>query len=93
MAGQGRLKLFSYMPLCWRHRQQQRWIPHSPPTAGISGTIDPAVLTTFLRLRPIWQQALAEELNGAILVTPTVAHTAPRLAPLQADAEGICLRQ
>ncbi|WP_273928978.1 amidase family protein [Klebsiella variicola] len=52
-----------------------------------SGTIDPAVLTTFLRLRPIWQQALAEELNGAILVTPTVAHTAPRLAPLQADAE------
>ena len=27
----------------------------------LSGTIDPAVLTSFMRLRPVWQQALAEE--------------------------------
>lgn len=56
-----------------------------------SGRIDPAVLTTFLRQRPLWQQALADELNGAVLVTPTVAHTAPRLAPLVADAEAFAV--
>ncbi|MFC6335723.1 amidase [Pseudomonas sp. CCM 7891] len=31
------------------------------------------------------QQQLAEELDGAILITPTVAHVAPALAPLEAD--------
>ncbi len=31
------------------------------------------------------QQQLIEELDGAILITPTVAHVAPALAPLEAD--------
>ena len=33
------------------------------------------------------QQQLVDELDGAILITPTVAHVAPALAPLQADDE------
>lgn len=47
---------------------------------------DPAVLTTFLTQRKQWQQALAAELDGAVLITPTVAHTAPELAPLMRDS-------
>ncbi|KAA0949748.1 MULTISPECIES: amidase [unclassified Pseudomonas] len=31
------------------------------------------------------QQQLIDELDGAILITPTVAHVAPALAPLEAD--------
>lgn len=46
---------------------------------------DPAVLSTFLAQRAQWQQALAAELDGAVLITPTVAHTAPQLAPLMQD--------
>lgn len=46
---------------------------------------DPAVLETFLTQRKSWQQALAAELDGAVLITPTVAHTAPELAPLMQD--------
>ncbi|MEJ1267903.1 hypothetical protein WDV93_13720 [Pantoea ananatis] len=46
---------------------------------------DPAVLETFLAQRKSWQQALAAELDGAVLITPTVAHTAPELAPLMQD--------
>ncbi|MBY8948112.1 amidase [Pseudomonas sp. SH10-3B] len=33
------------------------------------------------------QQQLLDELDGAILITPTVAHVAPALAPLEADDE------
>ena len=47
---------------------------------------DPAVLDTFLTQRQQWQQALAAELAGAILITPTVAHTAPELGPLMQDS-------
>ncbi len=35
--------------------------------------------------RDILRQAMSEELDGALLVTPTVAHVAPLLDPLQAD--------
>ncbi len=35
--------------------------------------------------RDILRQAMRAELDGALLVTPTVAHVAPLLAPLQAD--------
>ncbi|NWC78573.1 amidase, partial [Pseudomonas sp. P7759] len=31
------------------------------------------------------QQQLVDDLDGAILITPTVAHVAPALAPLEAD--------
>ncbi|WP_340052879.1 amidase [Pseudomonas sp. JAI120] len=33
------------------------------------------------------QQQLLDDLDGAILITPTVAHVAPALAPLEADDE------
>ena len=33
------------------------------------------------------QLQLVDELDGAVLITPTVAHVAPALAPLQADDE------
>lgn len=33
------------------------------------------------------QQQLRDELDGAVLITPTVAHVAPPLAPLEADDE------
>ena len=33
------------------------------------------------------QQQLLDALDGAILITPTVAHVAPALAPLEADDE------
>lgn len=65
--------------------------PHIRSRLEASGMIDPAILTTFLRQRPIWQRELAEELNGAILVTPTVAHTAPLLAPLLMDPGAFAL--
>lgn len=38
---------------------------------------------TQARLRP----AMAAELDGALLAMPTVPHTAPEIAPLEADAE------
>ena len=47
-----------------------------------SGHIKPAVLDSFLLQRSTWQQALAAELAGAVLITPTVAHTAPLFSPL-----------
>lgn len=48
-----------------------------------SGRLSPEVLSTFLQHRMQWQHALADELAGAVLITPTVAHTAPLLSPLQ----------
>ncbi|MCE0491851.1 amidase [Pantoea sp. Mb-10] len=51
-----------------------------------SGRLSPTVLSTFLQHRMQWQRALANELAGAVLITPTVAHTAPLLSPLH-DAE------
>jgi len=51
-----------------------------------SGRINPSTLSRFLTQRSAWQNAMRAELNGSILITPTVAHTAPRLAPLEADA-------
>jgi aspartyl-tRNA(Asn)/glutamyl-tRNA(Gln) amidotransferase subunit A len=47
-----------------------------------SGRIDLAVLDAFLQQRSLWQQALVDELAGAVLITPTVAHTAPLFSPL-----------
>ena len=41
------------------------------------------IALTDARLR--LQQQLVDELDGAILITPTVAHVAPALAPLEAD--------
>ncbi|WP_207283420.1 amidase [Pseudomonas sp. FW300-N2F2] len=37
--------------------------------------------------RSTLQRQLVEELDGAVLITPTVAHVAPPLAPLEADDE------
>lgn len=37
--------------------------------------------------RSALQRQLVEELDGAVLITPTVAHVAPPLAPLEADDE------
>lgn len=48
-----------------------------------SGQLRPELLDEFQHLRPIWQHALAEELGDAVLVTPTVAHTAPPYLPLE----------
>ncbi|MFZ1874569.1 MAG: amidase [Chania sp.] len=45
------------------------------------------LLPRFLQQRAGWQQQMRTELNGAVLVTPTVAHVAPALAPLENDAE------
>lgn len=42
-----------------------------------SGKIDPATLDAFLAQRQAWQEALSVELDGAVLITPTVAHPAP----------------
>ncbi|AHG18378.1 amidase [Chania multitudinisentens RB-25] len=41
----------------------------------------------FLQQRAHWQRQIRAELNGALLVTPTVAHVAPALAPLENDAD------
>lgn len=51
-----------------------------------SGRMNPSTLSAFLAQRSTWQNAMRAELNGSVLITPTVAHTAPRLAPLDADA-------
>lgn len=47
-----------------------------------SGQLSPTVLDEFLRQRAGWQRDLARELAGAVLIAPTVAHTAPLFAPL-----------
>ncbi|WP_343550999.1 amidase family protein [Pantoea sp.] len=52
-----------------------------------SGQLNPTLLSDFLRQRANWQQALQNELDGAVLITPTVNHTAPLYAPLTADAK------
>ncbi|WLH69517.1 amidase [Pseudomonas sp. FP2309] len=44
-------------------------------------------LIHVLDVRQRLQQQLIDELDGAILITPTVAHVAPALAPLEADDE------
>ena len=51
-----------------------------------SGQLSPSLLDDFLQQRTAWQCAMAAELDGAILVTPTVAHVAPLYQPLIADA-------
>lgn len=51
-----------------------------------SAQLDPATREIFLAQRERWQSAMRAELDGAVLIAPTVAHTAPRLAPLTADA-------
>ncbi|WP_337264936.1 MULTISPECIES: amidase [unclassified Serratia (in: enterobacteria)] len=45
------------------------------------------LLPRFLQQRAGWQQQMRTELNGALLVTPTVAHVAPALTPLENDDE------
>ncbi|MGN6039611.1 amidase [Serratia marcescens] len=45
------------------------------------------LLPEFLQQRAGWQQQMRDELAGALLVTPTVAHVAPPLAALENDAE------
>lgn len=47
----------------------------------------PDSVVTLYRQRRALQMQLRQELAGAILLTPTVAHVAPLLAPLEADAE------
>ena len=42
-------------------------------------------LIHLLDARRQLQQQLSDDLDGAILITPTVAHVAPALAPLEAD--------
>ena len=49
--------------------------------------MDPADIITLYRARPRLMAQMADELGQAILITPTVAHPAPILAPLQADPE------
>ena len=44
-------------------------------------------LIGLLNARRRLQQQLIDELDGALLITPTVAHVAPALAPLEADDE------
>ncbi|WP_248731128.1 amidase [Pseudomonas sp. MWU13-2517] len=44
-------------------------------------------LIHLLDARRHLQQQLSDDLDGAILITPTVAHGAPALAPLEADDE------
>ena len=52
-----------------------------------SAGISPSVLAHFLRERPAWQQAISDELAGAVLITPTVNHTAPLFSALNDPAE------
>ena len=47
-----------------------------------SGQLSPALLDDFLQQRAAWQKAVTDELAGAVLITPTVAHTAPLFLPL-----------
>ena len=47
----------------------------------------PDNVVTLYRHRQSLKAQLREELSGAILLTPTVAHTAPLLGPLEADAQ------
>ncbi len=49
--------------------------------------IAPEKFAALLARRAELQRALAADLANDILVLPTVAHTAPELAPLEADAE------
>lgn len=53
-----------------------------------SGKIDPAVLDEFLAKRHIWQQDLSRELDGAVLIAPTVAHPAPYFDTVTAQTFG-----
>ncbi|MBS8267642.1 amidase [Halomonas litopenaei] len=47
----------------------------------------PDSVVSLYRLRQALKTRLREELAGATLLTPTVAHVAPLLAPLEADPE------
>lgn len=47
-----------------------------------SGQLSTTVLDDFLQQRVEWQKAITDELAGAVLITPTVAHTAPLFPPL-----------
>ncbi|BEM24180.1 amidase [Serratia nevei] len=49
-------------------------------------TLPADLLAQFLRQRAGWQQQMRDELAGALLITPTVAHVAPPLAALENDA-------
>ncbi|WP_163650061.1 amidase family protein [Modicisalibacter sp. 'Wilcox'] len=50
-------------------------------------SMTPDSVVTLYRQRRALQARLHRELAGAILLTPTVAHVAPALAPLEADPE------
>ncbi|QFT84309.1 Glutamyl-tRNA(Gln) amidotransferase subunit A [Halomonas sp. THAF12] len=47
----------------------------------------PDAVVTLYRRRRALQARLRQELAGAVLLTPTVAHVAPPLGPLEADPE------
>ena len=48
-------------------------------------TLPASQLLYLVDARRRLQQQLVDDLDGAILITPTVAHVAPALAPLEAD--------
>lgn len=48
-------------------------------------TMPASQLLKLYQARRVLQQQLQAELDGALLLTPTVAHVAPPLAPLEAD--------
>ncbi|MBF6026482.1 amidase [Pseudomonas sp. P115] len=48
-------------------------------------TLPASQLLHLIDARRRLQQQLVDDLDGAILITPTVAHVAPALAPLEAD--------
>jgi aspartyl-tRNA(Asn)/glutamyl-tRNA(Gln) amidotransferase subunit A len=50
-------------------------------------TFPASQLINLYNARERLQQQLTDELDGAFLITPTVAHVAPPIAPLQADDE------
>lgn len=50
-------------------------------------TLPASQLLYLVDARRRLQQQLVDDLDGAILITPTVAHVAPALAPLEADDE------
>jgi len=50
-------------------------------------TLPASQLLALYDARRRLQQQLVDELDGAILITPTVAHVAPALAPLESDFE------
>ena len=66
-------------------RDAEKMDPFIRSRLQASGKLDPAIISTFLTQRASWQNAMRTELEGCVLVTPTVAHTAPRLAPLETD--------